>query len=69
MGPGGAAPTDGAALVSLTDFRVRRFRDLLPVIRAGLRIRRTWDELDGCAGSVGFTLWVRPGSTAGSRAA
>jgi hypothetical protein len=31
---GGRCPHHGAALVSLTDFRVRRFRDLLPVIRA-----------------------------------
>ena len=50
-----AAPDD--TLVSFTDFRVRRFRDLVPVVKTAREIYRQWERRPG---SLGLVLWVRP---------
>ena len=49
-------PTD-TVLVSLTDFHIDGYRDLVRVMRTALRIQRGWDRRDG---SLGLALWVQP---------
>jgi len=58
----GPEPADGAVFVSVTDFRVRRYRDLPRVWLAGLRLRRAWPEMPG---AVGLWLWAEPGRRRG----
>lgn len=48
---------NGAAVVSLTDFRIDGFHNLLRVVRLGLRVQRSWSEREG---SLGLALWVHP---------
>jgi hypothetical protein len=48
---------EGAVFVSVTDFRVRRYRDLPRVWLAGLRLRRAWPQMPG---AVGLWLWAEP---------
>ena len=57
--PGPAARTDASVVVSVTDFRVRRWRDLPGAWLAGVRLRRAWPRLDG---AVGLWLWADPRS-------
>jgi hypothetical protein len=40
--PGPEEATAGAVLVSLTDYEMRTFRDLLGIARAGRRLRQGW---------------------------
>jgi heme-degrading monooxygenase HmoA len=53
---------DGPVFVSVTDFRVRRYRDLPRVWLAGLRLRRAWPEMPG---AVGMWLWAEPSKRRG----
>ncbi|MBB5782683.1 hypothetical protein [Nonomuraea jabiensis] len=55
--PGPAAGATGSVLVSVTDFRISRLRDLPGVYRAGLTLRRAWP---GLPGAVGMWLWTEP---------
>jgi hypothetical protein len=55
--PGPELGTDGAVLVSVTDFRPDRVRDLPGVARAGLRLRMGWYAMRG---AVGLCLWSLP---------
>lgn len=55
--PGPAAGLEIPVLVSLTDFHIDGYRDLLRVVRTALRIQRDWA---GREGSVGLALWVHP---------
>ncbi|NUW31964.1 hypothetical protein HTZ77_11060 [Nonomuraea sp. SMC257] len=55
--PGEAAGTTGTVLVSVTDYRADRMRDLPGVYRDGLALRRSWSELPG---AVGMWLWTEP---------
>jgi len=54
---GPEAEDSGPVLVSLTDFRVDRFRDLPAIALDALRIRHAWSRREG---SVGLALWVQP---------
>ena len=54
---GPAPEAAGPVLVSLTDFRVDRFRDLPAIALDALRIRQGWMRREG---SLGLTLWVQP---------
>ena len=54
-GPAPAAP--GELLVSLTDFRADRHRDLPGVALAGRRLGERWPQLTG---AVGMWLWMLP---------
>jgi hypothetical protein len=47
----------GSVLVSLTDFQIDGYRDLLRVVRTALEIQRGWG---GREGSLGLALWVQP---------
>jgi len=53
----GAAGASGPVLVSVTDFRIRRFGDLLRVYVEGLRMSRAWPSMTG---AVGVWLWSSP---------
>ncbi|MFF4618858.1 hypothetical protein [Nonomuraea jabiensis] len=55
--PGPAAGATGSVLVSVTDFRTGRLRDLPGVYQAGLTLRRAWPDLPG---AVGMWLWTQP---------
>jgi hypothetical protein len=55
--PGPAVATRGAVLVSITDFRLDRARDLPGAYWAGARLRHAWPGLEG---AVGQWLWARP---------
>ena len=44
-------------LVSVTDFRIFHTRDVVPIYRAGMRLRRSWPQLPG---AVGMWLWSKP---------
>jgi hypothetical protein len=44
-------------VVSLTDFAVFRARDLPRVWRTGMRLRRSWPQMQG---AVGLWLWSLP---------
>lgn len=55
--PGPEAGTDGAVLVSVTDFTFARRLDLPGIARAAVRLRRGWPTLDG---AVGLWLWTAP---------
>lgn len=50
-------PADGPILVSVTDFEVKRVRDLVRVWVQGLRLRRAWPSMTG---AVGMWLWTKP---------
>lgn len=54
---GPAADPTGPVLVSVTDFRAARGRDLPRIYRAGVTLRRAWP---GLAGAVGMWLWSEP---------
>jgi hypothetical protein len=54
---GPAAGAAGPVLISVTDFRAARRRDLPAIHRAGLRLRRDWPRLTG---AVGMWLWAAP---------
>jgi hypothetical protein len=47
----------GAVVVSLTDFRAHRARDLPAIYLAGLRLREGWYAMPG---AVGLWLWGQP---------
>jgi hypothetical protein len=55
--PGPAAPTEGPALVSLTDFTFARWRDLPGAWLAAARLRHGWPKHGG---AVGLMLWAQP---------
>lgn len=55
--PGPVAEFEGTVLVSLTDFSIEGYRDLLRVVRTALGIQRRWGERGG---SLGLALWVNP---------
>jgi hypothetical protein len=55
--PGPAARTGGPVLISVTDFQIHDWRDLPGVWRTGLRLRRSWPQMDG---AVGMWLWASP---------
>jgi len=50
---GSAAPHAGPAHVSMNDYLIHRYRDVLPVAKVGLRFRRAWPHTTGALG-----LWV-----------
>jgi len=52
-----AAETDGPVLVSVTDFRLARVRDLPGAYMAGARLRHAWPGLEG---AVGQWMWAQP---------
>jgi hypothetical protein len=54
---GPAAGADGPVLVSVTDFRLVRARDLPGAYLGGARLRRAWPGLEG---AVGQWMWARP---------
>ncbi|MFC7529767.1 hypothetical protein [Actinoplanes sp. GCM10030250] len=54
----GPAVTGGPVLISVTDFRADRRRDLPRIYQAGLQLRRDWPLLEG---AVGMWLWTAPG--------
>jgi hypothetical protein len=54
---GSTVPRERELLVSLTDFRILHTRDVVPVYRAGMRLRRSWPKLPG---AVGIWLWSKP---------
>ena len=54
---GPAAGHDGAIVVSLTDFRAWRPRDLPGIYVAGLRLRAGWYAMPG---AIGMWLWGQP---------
>jgi hypothetical protein len=49
--------TDEPVLVSVTDFRIARGRDLAAAWAEGLRLRRAWPAMPG---AVGLWLWAKP---------
>lgn len=53
----GPAEGKGAVVVSLTDFRSHRLRDLPGIYWSGLRLREGWYAMPG---AVGLWLWGRP---------
>lgn len=55
--PGPAAGTDGSVLISVTDFRLAKARDLPGAYLAAMRLRRAWPDLQG---AVGLWLWGQP---------
>lgn len=55
--PGPASEGDGAVVVSLTDFRAHRLRDLPGIYWSGLRLREGWYAMPG---AIGLWLWGRP---------
>lgn len=54
---GPAASAASPVLVSLTDFHIDGYRDLLRVVRTALGIQSRWG---GREGSLGLSLWVHP---------
>jgi hypothetical protein len=55
--PGPVSMGDGAVVVSLTDFRAHRLRDLPGIYWSGLRLREGWYAMPG---AIGLWLWGRP---------
>jgi hypothetical protein len=55
----GPEPAEGEVVVSATDLRVDRFRDLLGVYANGTRLRLAWPLLHG---AVGLWVWSEPGA-------
>ena len=53
----GPEPPSDEVVVSITDFRVHRWRDLPGVWLNGLRLRRTWPDRDG---AIGIWVWSEP---------
>lgn len=54
---GPVADVEGPVLVSLTDFQIDGYRDLLRVVKTGLGMQRDWGRREG---SLGLALWVQP---------
>jgi hypothetical protein len=54
---GPAAATDGPVLISVTDFRLAKARDLPGAYLAAMRLRHAWPALEG---AVGLWLWAEP---------
>jgi hypothetical protein len=54
---GPAAPSEGVALVSLTDFTFARWRDLPGAWLAAARLRHGWRKHDR---AIGLMLWAQP---------
>lgn len=54
---GPAAGTDAPVLISVTDFRLTKARDLPGAYLAAMRLRREWPKLHG---AVGMWLWGQP---------
>lgn len=55
--PGSEPEWAGSAFISVTDFRIARWRDLPSAWLEGVRLRRTWP---GREGAVGLWLWALP---------
>jgi hypothetical protein len=55
--PGPTAEGEGAVVVSLTDFRAHRLRDLPGIYWSGLRLREGWYAMPG---AIGLWLWGQP---------
>jgi hypothetical protein len=55
--PGPVFSGKGSAVVSVTDFRARRSRDLPHVYWTGLRLREGWYAMPG---AIGLWLWGQP---------
>jgi hypothetical protein len=53
----GPAALSGPVLVSITDFELRRARDVPRVYLEGLRLRRAWPSMSG---ALGMWLWTKP---------
>lgn len=54
---GPAAGGEGPVVVSLTDFRAHRLRDLPGIYWSGLRLREGWYAMPG---AIGLWLWGQP---------
>jgi hypothetical protein len=54
---GPASSDEGPAVVSVTDFRARRSRDLPHIYWTGLRLREGWYAMPG---AIGLWLWGQP---------
>jgi hypothetical protein len=59
---GPEAGDGGEVVVSLTEFRARRARDLPPIARDGLALARGWRALDG---AIGVVLYVDASTKSG----
>jgi hypothetical protein len=55
--PGPAAGSEGPVVVSLTDFRAHRLRDLPGIYGSGVRLREGWYAMPG---AIGLWLWGQP---------
>jgi heme-degrading monooxygenase HmoA len=55
MTPGPVPRTQGPVIVSLTEFTAHRLRDLAPIVRDGLALRRGWWAMPG---AIGVALYV-----------
>jgi hypothetical protein len=55
--PGPHSSWSDSAFVSVTDFRIARWRDLPSAWLEGIRLRRTWPQRQG---AVGLWLWALP---------
>ncbi|HMJ33178.1 MAG TPA: hypothetical protein VK501_04610 [Baekduia sp.] len=62
MTPGPVPPTDGAVVVSLTEFKARRFRDLPGIVCEGVGLSRGWWAMPG---AVGVLLYLDPARKTG----
>jgi hypothetical protein len=54
---GPATAAGRAVLVSVTDFQLVRWRDLIRALVEGLRLRRVWPSMPG---AIGLWLWAKP---------
>jgi hypothetical protein len=54
---GAADGHTGPLLVSVTEFRAHRRRDLPGICHAGYQLRRSWPQLTG---AIGMWLWAEP---------
>ena len=55
--PGPAAGSQGEVVVSVTDFKPDRLRDLPRIVATGLRLQMGWYAMRG---AVGLRLWSLP---------
>ncbi|HEV3093429.1 MAG TPA: hypothetical protein VGY30_02815 [Solirubrobacteraceae bacterium] len=55
--PGPAAECEGPVVVSLTNFRAHRLRDVPGIYWNGLRLREGWYAMPG---AIGLWLWGKP---------
>jgi hypothetical protein len=62
MTPGPVPRTDGAVIVSLTEFTARRFRDLPAIVRDGVGLSRGWWAMPG---AIGVLLYLDPARKTG----